>query len=157
MSRLAIWSLTILCILPMAAAVAAEMELEEPSACAAGMPGASGTFSFRPADHKAGETTYWKDTDGIAPEIAGCHFATDESGVPNGRMFGEACLPNGLLVESNPGAYVLHSHEDDTGHPDTFDCNAWCVGRGAAEGICATVFFEEGFAPCRQSARCVCN
>ncbi len=36
--------------------------------------------------------------------MPGCHTGTDEKGEPSGRMFGEACLPDGMLVESNPDA-----------------------------------------------------
>ena len=68
-------------------------------------------------------------------------------------MFGEACLENGLLVESNPGANVLHSHKDDVGHPDTFDCNAWCVGEGSSKGMCVAAAAP----PCAQSAMCQCE
>jgi hypothetical protein len=51
-------------------------------------------------------------------------------------LFGEACLHDGLLVESNPGAGVVHKHTDDIGHPDKFDCNAWCIGTGSPKGVC---------------------
>lgn len=123
-----------------------------PSAGAANMPGAAGTFEFKPKDWVSGETTWWKDTDGVDPDVAGCHIGTDDQGVPNGRMFGEACLSSGLLVESNPGADELHSHKDDTGHPDTFDCNAWCIGNGNIQGVCVAAAAP----PCEQSARCAC-
>lgn len=156
MTRLFIVGLLGLCIPTMVAADDAEAE-HEPSKCAQGMPGAKGTFDFDPPDHMPGETTFWKDTDGIAPATPGCHIGTDREGQPNGRSFGEACLPNGLLVESNPGAYIIHSHSDDIGHPDTFDCNEWCIGTGASEGVCAMVYYDEAPAPCTQSARCACN
>jgi len=68
-------------------------------------------------------------------------------------LFGEACLESGLLVESNPGEVELHSHKNDTGHPDTFDCNAWCVGKGASGGRCEVAPAP----PCEQSARCACD
>lgn len=125
----------------------------QPSAGAAGMPGAAGTFEFKPNDWVAGETTWWLDSDGINPGEAGCHIGADSSGKPNGRMFGEACLANGLLVESNPGKEELHSHKNDTGHPDTFDCTAWCIGKGASGGQCEVAPAP----PCEQSARCVCD
>ncbi|MEP5765646.1 MAG: hypothetical protein ABJ308_13715 [Halieaceae bacterium] len=126
---------------------------DAPSAGASGMAGAKGTFEFKPADWKKGETSWWKDSDGIAPGVAGCHLGADSSGALNGRMFGEACLDNGLLVESNPGAGVLHSHKNDTGHPDTFDCNAWCKGNGASKGACSVMPAP----PCAQSAMCACE
>jgi len=117
------------------------------------MEGTRGVFEFKPADWKEGETSWWKDTDGIAPGIAGCHIGTDEKGEPNGRMFGEACLPDGLLVESNPGKDELHRHTNDIGHPDRFDCNDWCKGEGKAGGECT----EAPAPPCAQSAKCSCS
>jgi hypothetical protein len=132
-------------------------QMHKPSPGAEGMPGAKGTFDFKPEDWKSGVTSWWKDTDGIAPQTPGCHVGTDSKGAPNGRMFGEACLANGLLVESNPGAFALHSHADDVGHPDTFDCNEWCIGTGASEGVCAMVYYADAPAPCKQSARCQCQ
>jgi hypothetical protein len=125
----------------------------KPSAGAEGMPGALGTFEFKPTDWIEGTTSWWKDSDGVAPGVAGCHIGTDAEGKPNGRMFGEACLPDGMLVESNPGAGVLHSHANDIGHPDMFDCNAWCVGEGASKGSCKAAAAP----PCTQSAMCACN
>ncbi len=124
-----------------------------PSAGAKGMAGAVGTFEFKPIDRTPGVTTWWKDTDGVNPDVAGCHIGTDDKGTPNGRLFGEACLSDGLLVESNPGANELHSHKDDIGHPDKFDCNAWCIRNGADNGRCELAEAP----PCAQSARCVCN
>lgn len=124
-----------------------------PSPDAAGMPGAMGTFAFKPADWMEGATTWWKDTDGVAPGVAGCHIGTDSAGNPNGRMFGEACRPDGLLVESNPGAGLVHKHTNDIGHPDKFDCNAWCLGRGSSKGACTVAPAP----PCAQSAKCSCD
>ncbi len=124
-----------------------------PSKGATGMAGAKGTFAFKPDDWRDGVTTWWKDSDGVDPGAPGCHIGTDADGKPNGRTFGEACLSETVLVESNPGVEVLHSHKDDTGHPDTFDCKAWCVGRGAASGRCE----KAPAPPCAESARCVCD
>jgi hypothetical protein len=108
-----------------------------PSKGAQGMPVALGTFEFKPDDWKEGELTWWKDTDGIKPGEAGCHVGTDADGEPNGRSFAEACLDGDAnLVESNPDANELHSHVNDVGHPDKFDCNAWCIGQGATKGVC---------------------
>lgn len=126
---------------------------EPPSPGAQGIPGAKGTFEFKPADWQAGTKSYWKDSDGVQPGVAGCHIGTDETGTPNGRLFGEACLPDGLLVESNPAQNELHSHTDDIGHPDTFDCNEWCKGTGKESGSCQAAPAP----PCEASARCVCN
>jgi hypothetical protein len=125
----------------------------EPSPGAKEMPGARGTFDFKPADWMEGVNSWWKDTDGVGPGTAGCHIGIDSEGNPNGRMFGEACLPNGLLVESNPGADLVHEHVGDIGHPDTFDCDAWCVGQGKSGGACV----EAPAPPCEASARCSCN
>ncbi len=126
-----------------------------PSSGAADMAGAKGTFSFKPSDWKGtGHKSWWKDSDGVGPGVAGCHVGTDETGKANGRTFGEACLANGLLVESNPGKDVLHSHKDDIGHPDTFDCNKWCKASGKTAGVCQVV---TGPAPCASSAICKCQ
>ncbi|MDJ0785997.1 MAG: hypothetical protein QNK05_04275 [Myxococcota bacterium] len=124
-----------------------------PSSVAAAMPGATGTFAFQPVDWQEGETTFWLDSEGVSPGEPGCHIGADENGTPNGRMFGEACLPDGRLVESNPGKDELHSHGNDTGHPDTFDCDAWCKGQGSTSGICQPMPAP----PCPESAACVCE
>jgi len=126
MSRLTI-SISALCmfLLMTAASVSAA---GEPSSGARGMPGAKGTFEFKPGDWMEGVTTWWKDSDGVDPGAPGCHIGTDSEGNPNGRLFGEACLPDGLLVESNPAAGEVHQHGNDIGHPDTFDCNEWSFG-----------------------------
>ena len=125
----------------------------EPSDGAKDMAGAVGTFVFQPADWKSGTSSFWKDSDGIDPGTAGCHIGTDADGEPNGRMFGEACLEDGLLVESNPGKDVVHEHRNDEGHPDKFDCQAWCVGEGKTGGECVAAPAP----PCEQSAACSCR
>lgn len=140
-------------LLLLALSACSQQSAHDPSAGAAGMPGAKGTFEFKPDDWAEGETTFWKDTDGIDPGTAGCHIGTDSEGSPNSRMFGEACLPNGLLVETNPGADELHSHKGGIGHPDKFDCEEWCVGNGSSGGRCEVAAAP----PCEKSARCVCN
>ena len=132
-----------------------------PSDAAQKMCGAMGTFEFRPPDwtgHQEpppGPVTWWKDTDGVDPGTAGCHVGLSaEGGEPNRRMFPEACLPNGLLVESNPAAGVHHSHRNDIGHPDKFDCTKWCACQGFAKGACVAA----SAAPCVEpSAKCVCS
>ena len=131
-----------------------------PSDGAQGMCGAMGTFEFRPPDwigHKEpppGPITWWVDSDGVDPGTAGCHLGLRaEGGEPNGRRFGEACLPDGLLVETNPGAGVHHSHRNDIGHPDKFDCKKWCTCKGFARGACVAASVD----PCRESAKCVCS
>lgn len=142
---------TILMLLALAAC--SQPSGHTPSAGAEGMAGAKGTIEFKPVDWAEGSTTFWKDSDGIDPGTPGCHIGTDQDGEPNGRMFGEACLADGRLVESNPGAGVLHSHKNDLGHPDTFDCDDWCRGAGRSGGSCEVATAP----PCEQSARCVCN
>lgn len=128
----------------------------QPSDGAKGMPGALGTIEYKPTDWKGmGVTTYWKDTDGVDPGVAGCHIGVMQDGKPNGRFFGEACQNDRTLIESNPAADVIHPHKDDLGHVDLFDCNAWCIGAQKAKGgVCKAV---SGPAPCTASARCVCN
>jgi len=126
-----------------------------PSAGAKGMPGALGTIEYKPADWKGKVSTYWDDTDGVAPGVAGCHVGVTQAGKPDGRFFGEACQSNQVLIESNPGAGVIHVHTGDLGHPDTFDCKAWCVGTSHPKGgICKAV---AGPPPCTASAICQCN
>ena len=133
----------------------AQCQHEEPSAGAKGMPGALGTMEYKPTDWKGNVTTYWKDTDGVDPGVAGCHIGVTQDGKPNGRFFGEACQNDRTLIESNPGAGVIHPHTNDLGHPDRFDCNAWCIGAKKAKGgVCKAV---SGPAPCTASARCECN
>lgn len=125
----------------------------EPSEGAHGVAGARGVIVFEPTDRTPGVMTWWIDTDGVEPGEAGCHIGATEAGEPNGRMFGEACRDQIMLVESSPGADELHSHKDDIGHPDTFDCNDWCGGEGFAGGVCVPTPAP----PCEESARCVCN
>jgi hypothetical protein len=147
------FGLTSLMLLLSALLACSDRAGHEPSAGAQGMAGAKGTFEFKPEDWAVGVTTWWKDTDGVDPGTAGCHIGADSDGSPNGRMFGEACLVDGLLVESNPSAAELHSHKEDIGHPDKFDCSAWCIGNGSSGGRCEAAAAP----PCPQSARCVCE
>jgi len=129
----------------------------EPSDGAKGMPGALGTIPFMPDDWIGeGVTTYWIDTDGVDPGVAGCHYGVQLNGAPNGRFFGEACESPQILIESNPGAGVIHPHINDTGHPDRFACAMWCVGtrRSTTGGVCRAV---PGPPPCSRSAMFVCN
>ncbi len=146
-------SLTLLACLTLVVGAYSHVDAGEPSSGAQGMPGAKGTFEFKPNDWISEKTSWWKDNDGVNPGVAGCHIGTDDQGIPNGRTFGEACLPDGLLVESNPGKDELHSHDNDTGHPDTFDCNAWCIGNGQKSGLCEVAPAP----PCEQSAVCTCE
>lgn len=127
----------------------------KPSDLAKDIPGAKGTIKFKPDDRKpwTWRASWWKDSDGVDPGVAGCHIGTDKNGVPNGRKFGEACLANGLLVESNPGKDELHKHKRDIGHPDTFDCREWCRAQEKETGVCVTAAAP----PCASSAMCVCE
>lgn len=119
------------------------------------LPGAVGTFSLYPA------TSYWIDTDGVAPGVAGCHYGTDATGeIANGRAFAEGCREDGLLIESNPAQGKVHAHKKDTGHPDLFDCNAWCEGTVQKSGMCVTVPAPKPCStidPDMTSAMCVCK
>ena len=130
-------------------------ELGPPSPDAKDMPGALGTCELKPSDWQQGVTTYWKDSDGVAPGMAGCHLGTNASGQRNNRQFGEACRHgNAELIESNPKINELHAHQNDLGHPDVFSCAAWCRGTGHSGGSCVTT---NGPPPCQQSAWCQCT
>ena len=142
---------------------ATHTDLGPPSEGARGMPGALGTFAFNPKPPKPGTTTYWIDSDGVLPGVAGCHRETDGDGVTlkDGRHFGEMCLDKNRLVESNPGVDVKHDHANDTGHPDQFSCKDWCIGEGASGGSCVVV---DPIPPCssespfyKTSAMCSCD
>ncbi|MFT5136196.1 MAG: hypothetical protein ACI8XV_001225 [Arenicella sp.] len=145
-------------VLPLAVSAAHHEEKERfgpPSDGAKDMPGAVGTFPLYPP------TSYWIDTDGVAPGVAGCHYGTDADGTTsNGRAFAEGCREDGLLIESNPGKGEVHAHSKDTGHPDLFNCNDWCKGNDSSGGQCKTVAAP---APCTDvdpdmtSGMCVCD
>ncbi len=146
--------LTFLALLVLALQACSGESERAPSAGRPDLPaGTMGQFEFTPQDWQEGTTTWWIDNEGVEPGIAGCHIGTDSDGSPNGRMFGEACLADGILVETTPGAGRLHSHENDIGRPSQIDCAAWCVGNGDLGGTCEVAAAP----PCAQSARCVCN
>src|SRR3954447_11148808 len=67
----------------------AQAQHSEPSSGAKGMPGAQGTIEFKPTDWKGNVTTYWKDTDGVDPGVAGGPLGGVEGGKANRRFFGE--------------------------------------------------------------------
>lgn len=120
---------------------------------------------------------YWSDTDGVQPDVAGCHFpfsGMSEDGVcteplaPAG-VFGEFCnpaegdpmhqasFPVGALIESNPEADACHPHAGGLGHPDVYDCDAFCKGTHSEShtGTCvADVCGADAEIP---SARCECT
>ena len=121
-----------------------------PSEDAKDLAGAMGTMTFLPNDWTSMDSV-WVDSDGVAPGVAGCH--TEVGGA--GRMFGEACLSDAVLVESNPGAGVEHPHKNDVGNPDIVHCNAWCQkANDAVGGVCQSVVGPD---PCAASAKCVCE
>lgn len=120
---------------------------------------------------------YWTDSDGVDPAVAGCHFpfsGMSDAGECTGSLapagvFGEFCnppegdpmhqpgFPVGALIESNPAAGVCHPHKDGLGHPDVYDCDAFCKGTESERhtGTCvADVCTADAAIP---SARCECT
>lgn len=111
-------------------------------------------------DLGTGEDTYWADTDGVDPGVAGCHdeYATDACAeVVGDRAFGEFCLDDDRLVESNPGKDECHAHGDDMGKPDVVSCSAWCESESGSAGRCEGGVMAQGAAGTCESARCVCD
>ncbi|MCX5743323.1 MAG: hypothetical protein NT062_12595 [Proteobacteria bacterium] len=105
--------------------------------------------------------SHWADTDGVDPGTAGCHEEfTDATCTTHkeGRTFGELCLDDDRLVESNPGAGVCHTHAGDFGKPAVVSCAAWCKAeKQATTGRCeAGVEAKSSTGTC-QSARCACS
>lgn len=120
---------------------------------------------------------YWSDSDGVDPAVAGCHFpftGRTPAGACSGPLkpagvFGEFCnpaegdpmhqadFPVGALIESNPGAGVCHPHENGLGHPDVYDCDAFCKGTqtGSHTGKCVAAVCNSDSAIA--SARCECT
>lgn len=113
------------------------------------MPGWQGTTEIVTSE------SCWSDTDGVAPATAGCHVACSNGagdctscGSPTSEpQIGEACFSftqinsTGVvetspswLIETNPGANVCHPHAHGEGHPDVFDCNAYCQGTAQPGG-----------------------
>lgn len=139
-----------------------------PSSAAAALPGALGRFYVKPSElgfeppyeWLEGETTTWLDTDGVSPEVGGCHIeTTDPLLTAEPRNFGELCNANGLLVETNPGVNQQHSHSNDLGRPDVFNCNTYCQGEYNVAGSCQPIIeivTTEAF-PCETSALCMCE
>lgn len=125
-----------------------------------------------PYDGGTGRQSWWKDTDGIEPELAGCHIEYTARGCANAaaRQFGEYCSADGL-VETNPDPGECHDHAGDIGHPYVVDCDRWCRndlaittdtqsmirGVAARNGRCQVI----GYLPCNglfvDSARCLCS
>jgi hypothetical protein len=52
---------------------------------------------------------------------------------------------------------VCHEHENGKGHPDIFDCNAWCQGTNGTSwtGSCVTTDVSVG-GQTHASASCAC-
>ena len=135
---------------------------EDPSDDAEVLFGALGRFRVKPSQINPdylwyeGQTTVWQDTDGVAPEEAGCHIEISPATPP--RNFGELCTAEGLLVETNPGPGAIHNHNDDYGAPDVFNCNTYCMGFYETAGSCVPLLdtYAPGF-PCESSAICECE
>lgn len=124
-------------------------------------PGALGRFRVKPTEINPnypwleGEATTWLDTDGVAPEKPGCHIEiTDPPLVDPQRFFGELCLDQVLLVETNPNVKEAHSHNDDLGAPDVFNCNTYCMDLYSKAGSCEVVGPVD---VCETSAKCACE
>ena len=140
--------------IPMMMLLNAASANDPPTAGASKIPGAKGTIEYKPEGWKARVLPLIGRI--ATGGVAGCHVEVTKGGksFTGRRVFGEACM-DGLLVESNPGRNVIHPHKDDLGHPDTFDCNAWCIGAQKAKaGMCVKV---AGPAPCAESAKCECS
>ena len=119
----------------------------------------------------------WKDSDGIAPGVAGLHLHCESSeegnctksscGNTTGAVIGEVCFKFTSstgeesplwLVETNPGIDVCHEHKGGEGHPDVFDCDAFCNGSKSTtptkttSGKCVSKTVDD-----RLSAFCECE
>lgn len=120
------------------------------------IPGFIGKIELKPNDY-TGNDSYWYDTDGVNPASPGCHVGVDSATdkTPNGRFFPEACQSPDVLIESNPGKDVIHSHAKDVGHPYLVKCDVWCKDvQNAKGGKCMAT---KGPAPCTTSAKCDCS
>ena len=106
-----------------------------------------------------GKDTYWSDGDGVDPGTAGCHFEFSDdtcgTNLPE-RTFGELCLDDDRLVESNPDKDVCHAHGNDFGKPDVVSCSAWCAEQGKSSGKCEGGIEVTGTYGSCTSARCAC-
>lgn len=111
-------------------------------------------------DLGTGEDTYWSDTDGVDPGTAGCHdeyMSNTCETVKDGRTFGEFCLDDDRLVESNPAADECHTHGGDLGKPDVVSCSAWCQSESGSSGRCEGGVTAQAANTTCESARCVCD
>lgn len=144
---------------------------------AVSLPGFLGRTEIETPIPGYGGDQYWTDSDGVDPAVAGCHFpfsGMTAAGACTGPLapagvFGEFCnpaegdpmhqagFPVGALIESNPAAGVCHPHANGLGHPDVYDCDAYCKGThtGSHTGTCvADVCTADSAIP---SARCACT
>ncbi len=111
-------------------------------------------------DLGTGVDSHWSDSDGVDPGTAGCHYeyADATCGEPkDGRTFGELCLDDDRLVESNPRPGTCHTHAGDHGRPDVVSCSDWCRSQGSAAGRCESGIEASGDHGACQSARCACD
>ncbi|MEM7353135.1 MAG: hypothetical protein AAF657_20240 [Acidobacteriota bacterium] len=109
------------------------------------------------------DTQIWDDSDGVVPQTPGCHYEYhDQNGDvcsnKTGAFFGEACLSDDLLVETNPEKNKCHTHAGGIGHPDTFVCSTFCQETTGEVGYCATAenFCSVG-TETKDSAYCDCG
>lgn len=140
--------------------IAAAAAAEKPCPTLAGIQDPC-RMEYKPSGWKPGKTTYWIDTDGVNPGVAGCHVEVtgpnDRTFATPRRVFGEACEAGGkILIESNPGLNEIHPHENDLGHPYRVNCETWCKGQGKAGGACQAVQVKLANVACA-SARCTCR
>jgi hypothetical protein len=69
----------------------------------------------------------------------------------------QAGFPVGALIESNPGAGVCHPHKNGLGHPDVYDCDAFCKGTQTENHTGACVADVCNTDDATASARCECT
>ena len=120
----------------------------------------------------------WEDSDGVEPDVAGCH--TLHAGDEACEVCEEAVLERisegchdfvdpetgdvySWLIETNPDAGVCHPHNGGKGHPDVFDCDAFCKEKtidGSGEtyggGACEPVEALDCDGSAVDSAWCAC-
>jgi hypothetical protein len=111
-------------------------------------------------DLGTGNDTYWSDSDGVDPATAGCHYEYKSDACEEQlteRTFGEFCLDDDRLVESNPGKDECHTHGTDRGGPDVVSCSEFCESQGSSAGRCEGGVQAEGPGGSCESARCVCD
>jgi hypothetical protein len=84
--------------------------------------------------------------------------ARENSGVSTGDLGLSAAIRPNLRIRTTRSIASfdkIHPHTNDLGHPDTFDCNARCIGAKRTQGgVCTAV---SGPPPCATSAMCECR